>query len=153
MKLRNKKELNKEYDVSNRRKIQPEKMRNDQNKKESKSSESYDQTNISELNGNKKSNDQKRFNKKESQRNESEKINDKKRQNKLLERKRKRPNEDYKENERTDNMANITEKYPRNKITFIDINVSEPESEDETIIETTSNIISPHNNTNIGLCG
>ena len=134
MKLRNEKVLNKEYAASDRKKIQPENMRKRQNKKESKSSESYEQTNISESNGNKKSKDQNRFNKKESQRNESEKMDDKKRQNKFLERKRERSNNDSKENERRDNMANITENYGRNKITFIDI--SESESEDESIIET-----------------
>ena len=134
MKLRNEKVINKEYAASDRKKIQPENMRKRQNKKESKSSESYEQTNISESNGNKKSKDQNRFNKKESQRNESEKMDDKKRQNKFLERKRERSNNDSKENERRDNMANITENYGRNKITFIDI--SESESEDESIIET-----------------
>ena len=61
-------------------------------------------------------------------------MDDKKRQNKFLERKRERSNNDSKENERRDNMANITENYGRNKITFIDI--SESESEDESIIET-----------------
>jgi len=134
MNLRNKKMTNKEYVASNKRKIQPENKRKEQNKKESKSSESYELTNISESNENKKSKDQKGFNKIESQRNESEIMYDKKRKNKLLERKRKRTNDDYKENERRDNMANITEKYRRNKITFIDI--GESESEDDSIIET-----------------
>ena len=134
MNLRNKKGFNCEYAANNRKKIQQENMKKDQNKKESKSSENYEQTNLSESNGNKKSKEQNRFNKKESLRNESEKTDDKERQNKFLKRKRKRSNNDSKENEIRDNIDNIDEEYKRHKITFININVSE--SEDEPIKET-----------------
>ena len=129
MNLRNKKVINKDKAV--RKKIQPEKPRKGKNKKEPKSSESYEQTNLSESNGNKKINFQNRLNKKGSRTNKSEKTDDKERQNKFLQIKRKRTNNEPKENERRDNVVNITEEYGRNKITLIDIN--ESESEDESI--------------------